>query len=127
MPITGAVGYGEAQQEKRMLLLDESFQVLQSLPLSCGRRHHSLLWRSGTLMHADGHPTATPTATPTGTGAASDTDQRVAACICSVRCVVSKPARTYIYDYAWCPSNQAFLLQWQDILYVCVYSLAVTP
>lgn len=56
-----AVGYGEAQQAKRMLLLDDSFRLLRSLPLACGRAHHSLLWRGGALLRTD-----TPPAVATG-------------------------------------------------------------
>lgn len=36
----GAVSFSEARQEKRVLLLDRDFQVLESIPLSIGRRHH---------------------------------------------------------------------------------------
>ena len=37
-----AVSFSEAAQEKRVLLLDENFQELQSIPIQIGRRHHNL-------------------------------------------------------------------------------------
>lgn len=40
-----AVSYGERQQEKRVLLLDKRFKLLESIPLHAGPRHHDLHWQ----------------------------------------------------------------------------------
>jgi hypothetical protein len=39
-----AVDFGEAGQDKRVLLVDERFRLLQSIPVDCGPRHHLVNW-----------------------------------------------------------------------------------
>eukprot|EP00892_Ulva_mutabilis_P005450 jgi/Ulvmu1/3277/UM151_0025.1 len=40
------LNFGEAGETKRVLLLDERFQLLRSIPLCCGPEHHVLPWAS---------------------------------------------------------------------------------
>jgi hypothetical protein len=38
--------FREREQQKRVLLLDKTFQVLEDIPLDIGPRHHQVHWRS---------------------------------------------------------------------------------